>query len=114
MRNFNCTVKDIAFRSEALDMLTSNMAANGYPEARTDYMTIRSHWSEALNCAADKTGSEKTRIAMRYLGGGITIDRISNLEFYNNRTVRRYIREFCECIRKYYLERFDISLAEYC
>lgn len=114
MRTFNCTVKDIAFRSEALDMLTSAMAANGYAEARTDYMTIKTHWNDAINCASLKTGSEKARIAIRYLGGGITIDRISNLEFYNARTVRRYIREFCECIRRYYLERFDISLAEYC
>lgn len=114
MRSFNCTVKDIAFRSEALDVLTSSMAANGYTEARADYLTIKNHWNDALNCAANKTGSEKSRIAMRYLSGGITIDRISNLEFYNSRTIRRYIREFCECIRRYYLERFEISLAEYC
>ena len=60
------------------------------------------------------TGAEKSRIAMRYLTGNITIERISNLKFYNNRTIRRYIREFCECVRKFYLERFDISLAKYC
>ena len=114
MRNFNCTVKDIAFRSEALDVLTASMSDNGYAEARADFMTIMNHWNDALNSAANKTGSEKSRIAMRYLSGGITIDRISNLEYYNNRTIRRYIREFCECIRRYYLESFDISLAEYC
>ncbi len=114
MRIFNCTVKDIAFKRDAIDMLTSSMAANGYAESRSDYMLIVNHWNDALNCASMKTGSEKSRIALRYLTGNITIDRISNLEFYNNRTVRRYIREFCECIRKYYLERFDISLAEYC
>ncbi|MBO4680547.1 MAG: hypothetical protein J5623_01440 [Clostridiales bacterium] len=113
MRSFNCTVKDIAFRSEALDVLTSTMAANGYTEARADFMTIKNHWNDALNCAANKTGSEKSRIALRYLEGDITIDRISNLEFYNSRTVRRYVREFCECIRRYYLERYDISLAAY-
>lgn len=90
------------------------MAANGYTEARADYLTIKNHWNDALNCAANKTGSEKSRIALRYLSGGTTIDRISNLEFYNSRTIRRYIREFCECIRRYYLERFEISLAEYC
>lgn len=114
MRVFNCTVKDIAFRSKALDMLTSSMAANGYKDARADYMLILTHWNEALNCASVKTGSEKSRIALRYLSGNITIDRISDLEFYNNRTVRRYIREFCECIRLFYLERFDIALAQYC
>ena len=78
MRSFNCTVKDIAFRSEALDVLTSSMAANGYTEARADYLTIKNHWNDALNCAANKTGSEKSRIALRYLSGGITIDRISS------------------------------------
>ncbi len=114
MRLFNCTVKDIAFRNKAIDVLTSSMAANGFNDARTDYLTIITHWNDALNSASMKAGSEKSRIALRYLSGNITIDRISDLEFYNNRTVRRYIREFCEYVRKYYLERFDISLAEYC
>ena len=114
MKVFNCTVKDIAFRSEAIDALTASMADNGYSEARDIFMTIVAHWNEALNCASMKTGSEKARIALRYLSGDITIERISNLEFYNNRTIRRYIREFCECVRKYYLDRFDISLAQYC
>lgn len=114
MRFLNCTVKDIAFRGKALDVLTSSLAANGYAEARADYMIVINHWNEALNNASMKTGCEKARIALRYLTGNITIDRISDLEFYNNRTVRRYIREFCECIRKFYLEKYDISLAEYC
>ena len=114
MREFNCTVKDIAFRSKAIDVLTSSMAANGYSEAKDLYEIIVNHWNEALNCASVKTGSEKARIARRYLSGNITIDRISNLEFYNSRTIRRYIREFCECVRNYYLERFEISLAQYC
>ena len=114
MRELNCTVKDIAFRREAIERLTSSMAENGYTVAREDFLTIVSHWNEALNCASVTTGSEKSRIALRYLTGNITIERISNLEFYNNRTIRRYIREFCECVRKYYLERFDISLAKYC
>ena len=114
MRLFNCTVKDLAFRAKAIDDLTSSMAANGYQDARTDYMVIVGHWNDALNCASMKTGSEKSRIALRYLSGNITIDRISDLEFYNSRTVRRYIREFCECIRNYYIDRFEISLAEYC
>ena len=90
------------------------MAENGYTDPRDAFMTIVNHWNEALNCASAMTGAEKSRIAMRYLTGNITIERISNLEFYNNRTIRRYIREFCECIRKFYLERFDISLAKYC
>lgn len=114
MRVFNCTVKDLAFRAKAIDDFTSSMAANGYQDARTDYMVIVGHWNDALNCASMKTGSEKSRIALRYLSGNITIDRISDLEFYNSRTVRRYIREFCECIRNYYIDRFEISLAEYC
>ena len=114
MRVFNCTVKDLAFRRKAIDDITSSMAANGYQDARADYMVILGHWNDALNCASMKTGSEKSRIALRYLSGNITIDRISDLEFYNNRTVRRYIREFCECVRTYYLERFDIALAAYC
>ena len=114
MRELNCTVKDIAFRREVIERLTSAMAENGYTEAREDFITIVSHWNEALNNASALTGAEKSRIALRYLTGNITIERISNLEFYNNRTIRRYIREFCECVRKYYLERFDISLAKYC
>lgn len=114
MRFFYCTVKDLAFRAKAIDDLTSSMAANGYQDARADYMVIAGHWNDALNCASMKTGSEKSRIALRYLSGNITIDRISDLEFYNSRTVRRYIREFCECIRNYYIDRFEISLAEYC
>lgn len=114
MRVFNCTVKDLAFRRKAIDDLTTSMAANGYQDARADYMVILGHWNDALNCASMKTGSEKSRIALRYLNGNITIDRISDLEFYNNRTIRRYIREFCECVRVYYLERFDIALAQYC
>ncbi len=114
MRVFNCTVKDIAFRKDVIESLTSSMAANGYTEAKSDYLTIVSHWNEALNCASMESGSEKARIALKYLTGNITIDRISLLEFYNARTVRRYIREFCELVRKYYLERFDISLAAYC
>ena len=89
MRLFNCTVKDLAFRGKAIEDLTSSMAANGYQDARADYMIIKGHWNDALNCASMKT-------------------------FYNSRTVRRYIREFCECVRNYYLERFDISLADYC
>ena len=114
MRVFNCTVKDIAFRKDVIESLTSSMVANGYTEAKSDYLTIVSHWNEALNCASMESGSEKARIALKYLTGNITIDRISLLEFYNARTVRRYIREFCELVRKYYLERFDISLAAYC
>ena len=114
MRELNCTVKDIAFRREAIELLTSSMAENGYTDPRDAFMTIVNHWNEALNCASAMTGAEKSRIAMRYLTVNITIERISNLEFYNNRTIRRYIREFCECIRKFYLERFDISLAKYC
>ena len=114
MRELNCTVKDIAFRRETIERLTSSMAENGYTEAREDFMTIVNHWNEALNSASAETGAEKSRIALRYLTGNITIERISNLEFYNNRTIRRYIREFCECIRMFYLERFEISLAKYC
>ena len=114
MKAFNCTVKDLAFRRQAIDDLTSSMAANGYPETRSDYITVVKHWNDALNCASLKAGREKSRIALRYLSGDITIDRIAELEFYNNRTVRRYIREFCECVRNYYLDRFGISLAEYC
>jgi len=114
MRVFNCTVKDLAFRKDVIESLTTTMAANGYADAKSDFQTIINHWNEALNCASMKAGCEKARIALKYLSGNITIDRISNLEFYNNRTVRRYIREFCEYIRKFYLERFDISLAAYC
>lgn len=114
MKVFNCSVKDLAFRSKAIEDITSSLAANGFQDASTDYKTIKDHWNDALNCASMKTGSEKSRIALRYLTGSITIDRISDLEFYNSRTIRRYIREFCECIRLYYLERFDIRLAEYC
>lgn len=114
MKVFNCSVKDLAFRSKAIEDITSMLAANGFEEAKAEYMIIKDHWNEALNCASLKIGREKSRIALRYLTGNITIDRISDLEFYNSRTVRRYIREFCECIRLYYLERFDIKLAEYC
>ena len=114
MRVFNCTVKDIAFRRDVIESLTSSMADNGYTEAKSDFLTIVGHWNEALNCASMKSGCEKARIVLKYLKGNITIDRISILEYYNTRTIRRYIREFCENVRKYYLERFDISLAAYC
>ena len=114
MKVFNCSVKDLAFRSKAIEDTASLLAANGFQDASDDYKIIKDHWNDALNCASMKTGSEKARIALRYLTGNITIDRISDLEFYNSRTVRRYIREFCEYIRLYYLERFDIKLAEYC
>ena len=113
MREFYCTVKDLAFRRKAIDDLTLMMAANGYGEERSVFLIITEHWNEALNCASMKLGGEKSRIALRYLSGNITIDRISTLEFYNARTVRRYIRDFCEYVRDYYIERFDISLAQY-